>query len=457
MIEVRSPQKPDLVLGSFQEFSESEVAATAATARSVQREWSRDPVMRSIALRNCVDAMKRNESDLVSSAIVETGKPFTEAKGEFNRTIAILEYYSSAVLDPVGNVLPSTTPNLLFTTRSPHGIAGLITPWNFPIAIPIWKAAPALAGGNCVLLKPSEFATKTAMLLGSILNEVLPKHVFNVVSGSGQTGTALIKNADVVSFTGSVATGNKVVAQAAQMRVPVQAEMGGNSPAIILDDANMNEVVSQLMIGAFSYSGQKCTATRRIIVLGSDKRKREVIDALEAGMNSLVVGDPTEKSTFVSPLINRSAQASFFNVIEQCVSAAGKLVRSKQELPSEGWYVHPTITYDIPIETPLLKSELFGPLAHVISVKDEQDAVAVANAVSFGLTASIHTQNLTNALKMANELETGIVKVNAPTAGVDFYAPFGGIKDSSYGMREQGKAAMDFYTFTRTISMHESK
>ena len=430
--------------------------ATIEAARKAQIAWASNPTARVNALLGAAKLFKTEESRLIDSMVSEVHKPLTEARGECARAIAILEYFGAAALDPDGSSLPTLDPALLLSLRKPHGIAGLITPWNFPVAIPIWKAAPALAAGNAVVIKPSEFATKTAELVGELLNKVVPSGIFSVIPGGAEVGQSLLENCDVISFTGSVAVGNKVVARAAELGKPVQAEMGGLNPAIVLPDADLDLLASHFTIAAFSYSGQKCTATRRVIIVGDEARKKEVVAALVSATQKLKIGDAKDEATFIAPLIHASSYENYVNAVT-AAKAAGKILTGG-EIRSDGSNLpSPTITDGLPLSHHLMCDEVFAPIAHVVSTATVDEAIAIANGVRYGLTASIHTQDLDAALRISRRLETGMVKVNGPTAGVDFHAPFGGTKDSSYGGREQGKAAMDFYTYTQTVTINPGK
>jgi aldehyde dehydrogenase (NAD+) len=422
-------------------------------SRLAQIEWASNPAARSAALSAIAANIAAEKEKLIESMVSEVHKPISEARGECARAIAILQYFSSAVLDPDGNSYPTSAPNLILSMRRPYGVAGLITPWNFPIAIPIWKAAPALAAGNAVVLKPSEFANETALLMAEIMNKSLPENIFTVVSGGSNVGADLVSLADVISFTGSVHVGKLVVAKAAELGKPVQAEMGGHNPAIILPDADLNLLASSIQVGAFSYSGQKCTATRRIIVVGNESRKKEVVDVLVSATDKLVAGDPHDERTVIGPLIHSDSYKNYVNAINSANSSGrlivgGKIDTTGTNLPSA------TLTDGLAFDHYLMCNEVFAPIAHVASVKSAKEAISLANAVKYGLTASIHTADLQAALDLSRSLQTGMVKINAPTAGVDFHAPFGGDKDSSYGMREQGKAALDFYSHTKTVTFN---
>jgi len=287
----------------------------------------------------------------------------------------------------------------------------------------------------------------------------MPKGVFNVVFGLGEeAGAALTKHPGIsrISFTGSVKVGQSVVAEAARRGKPVQAEMGGLNPAIILPDADLSLLAAQFPIAAFSYSGQKCTATRRVIIVGDQARRDEVTKVLTETTQKLVVGDAASVTTFVGPLIHSASFENYAKAVTDAAAvgeilAGGVINRDGKNLPT------PTLTRGVPLTHHLMCDEVFGPIAHIVYADTAQEAIDIANNVEYGLTASLHTQDLASAISLSSQLKTGMVKVNGPTAGVDFYAPFGGTKSSSYGMREQGKVAMDFYTRLQTVTITPGK
>ena len=448
-----SPQAPSDLIYETAALTPDQVVASVALARSAQREWGSNAFARANALRESANALRAKSAEAAALIVREVGKPIVEARGEIARAIAILDYYAQAALDPIGEVIPPSMPGILLSTRQAHGIAGLITPWNFPIAIPIWKAAPALAMGNAVVIKPSEYAIGCARFLEELLATTLPANIFTVVSGLAETGQALIANSDVVSFTGSVAVGGKVVAAAAGRGIPVQAEMGGQNPAIILPDADLQLASTHLAQAAMGFAGQKCTATRRIIVVGDAARLNEVSGALVAAVESLSPADPSQEGVLVGPLINSGARDNFVTAAQQAIAAGGKLLTGGKVLERDGWFVTPALFTGLAADHKLMTEETFAPFTGVVGVRDVATAIEVGNSVRFGLTASVHGRDLEALLRVARELETGMVKINTPTAGVDFHAPFGGTKDSSYGQREQGKDALRFYSVTRTITI----
>lgn len=455
-IESRNPFTPSEVLGVFVSTTPEDVAKLVSSARVAQLEWEKNAFGRAAALHKCAAIFREHQNEIVDLIVREVAKPIAEARGEFARSVAILEYYAQATLDSDGDTFPNAINGYLLSIRKPHGVVGIITPWNFPFAIPLWKAAPALAVGNAVIVKPSEFATASAIFLENLLSQALPAHIFTVLPGFAETGAALIDSVDALSFTGSAAVGKIVMRAAIENSLPVQAEMGGQNPAIVLPDADLALLAGHLTLGAMSYSGQKCTATRRILIVGDSKRYNKVRDVLVDAVSLLKSGDPTAEDTYIGPLINAAAQENYCQAVA-AVEKSGRILVGGKTPKGEGWNVQATISEGLPSVHTLLREETFAPLAHLVSLSSVSEAIENANSVRFGLTASIHTQDLEAAHRLANALNTGMVKVNAPTAGVDFHAPFGGSKDSSYGMREQGKAALNFYSYTRTIAISSGK
>lgn len=448
-----SPQDPSDVILDADISTPAQVVTAVVAARSAQKEWASSAFFRANALRESANALRTKSVEAAALIVREVGKPIVEARGEVARAIAILDYYAQAALDPIGEVIPPSVPGLLLASRQAHGVAGLITPWNFPIAIPIWKAAPALAMGNAVVVKPSEFAIGCARFLEEILATTLPAHIFTVLPGLAETGQAVIANSDVVSFTGSVPVGGRVVAAAAGRGIPVQAEMGGQNPGIVLPDADLQLASTHLAQAAMGFAGQKCTATRRIIVVGGQARVDEVSGALVAAVENLVPEDPSQEGVLVGPLIHSVARETFLSAAKQTVDAGGKLLTGGQSLDRDGWYAKPALITGLAPNHNLMMEETFAPFASIVGAKDVATAIELGNSVRFGLTASVHGRDLEVLLRIARELKTGMVKINTPTAGVDFHAPFGGTKDSSYGAREQGKDALRFYSVTRTITI----
>jgi aldehyde dehydrogenase (NAD+) len=445
-----SPQRPADVVADVVATPAADIRRAAGRARQAQRGWAaQDPTARAQALHAVAEAVADHAGELTDLMVREVGKPVGEASGEAARAVSILRYYAQQVLDPDGSTLPATDGTLLLVRRKPLGVAGLITPWNFPAAIPLWKAAPALAFGNAVLLKPAPEATAVAIRLAELLNDVLPDGLFTVLPGGADTGRAVVEHADVVSFTGSLGVGEVVRVAAARRGVPVQCEMGGQNPSIVLPDADIESTAATVATAAMGYAGQKCTATSRVIVVDDGAAFRaEFTDALVSAVAALGVGDPAEKGTAVGPVITAGARDAVLAAVN-----GHRVLAGGEALDRDGWFVAPTLVAEVAPDADLVQREVFGPIAAVLSAGNEDDAVSIANGVRYGLAAAVFTNDLSAALRVADRLHSGLVRVNAATSGVDFYAPFGGEKDSSYGPREQGKAAREFYTSSRTVTI----
>lgn len=451
MITSTSPQRPDDIVARVQPSTPEDVHVAAEAARKAQSEWiDAGAAGRAKALGQAAETVQEAAAELAALAVREVGKPLAEARGEVARSVAILRYYAQQPFDPVGATHNPSGAGLLFTTRRPRGLAGLITPWNFPFAIPLWKAAPALAFGNAVLLKPAEPATACAVRLHELLTPHLPDGLFTVVAGGADTGRAVLEEADVVSFTGSTAVGRVIVAAAAQRGIAVQAEMGGQNPAIVLPDADVEATAASIAAAIAGYAGQKCTATKRVIVVGEATR---FVEALVEAVRNLVVGDPAREDVTVGPVIDAAARDRVLAAAASVEAAGGRLLTGGIQVGDAGWFVAPTLADGLADDHLLECDEVFGPICSISSVANLDQAISRANAVQHGLVASLHTRDLAGVLDAANRLDAGMIKVNAPTTGVDFYLPFGGLKASSYGTKEQGKAAVDTFTSLHTVTI----
>ena len=454
MISSSSPTQPKDLVVEVPESSAADVAAAFEAARTAQKAWASGPAAaRATALAAAADAVAGAADELAELAVREVGKPLGEAKGEVARSVAILRYYAQQVFDPIWAVHEPSAQGLLFTRRRPLGVAGLITPWNFPLAIPLWKAAPALAFGNAVVLKPAPEATACALRLAELVAPCLPDGLLAVVPGDADAGQAVVAAADVVSFTGSVAAGNAVAVAATKRGVAVQAEMGGQNPAIVLPDADLDAAARQVAAAAFGFAGQKCTATKRVVVVGDAEVAADFRGRLVAAAEAMVVGDPAEADVTVGPVVDEAARDRVVATAEDAVRSGGRVLTGGSAPDRDGWFVAPTLVEGVPADHTLACDEVFGPICLLQAAADLDEAIALANAVPHGLAAAVYTRDLATSLDAAQRLEAGLVKVNAPTSGVDFYLPFGGEKASSIGAREQGKAAQEFYTTTHTITV----
>jgi aldehyde dehydrogenase (NAD+) len=453
-VESRSPQDQSDVVVTAPAADREAVAGAFARAREAAREWRRNALARADALNAAAAAIDAAKDEVVSLMVREVGKPLTESVGEHARAVRILRYHAQAALDPDGDTMPSAPPadprTLLLSRRRPRGVAGLITPWNFPFAIPLWKAAPALAYGNAVVLKPASDAVACALFLEEVLAKVLPEGIFTVVAGPGATGQAVIELADVVSFTGSTAVGLEVAKAATARGIPSQAEMGGLNASIVLPDADVEKAAKVIAGAAMGYAGQKCTATSRVIAVGDPA---PLTDALVAAVEALPTGDPADQGTVVGPVINAPALDEVVGAASAVANGGGRLATGGQRIDGPGLFVTPAIATGVAPDAPLAQEEVFGPIAAVLRADSAEQAVQISNSVAYGLVTSVFTEDLESALTVVEGLETGMIRINQPTSGVDFHAPFGGEKQSSFGPREQGKAARELYTSTHTITI----
>ena len=384
----------------------------------------------------------------------EEGKTLPEGIGEAMRAARILKYFAGEALRVHGQNLTSTRPGVeIQTYRQPVGVFGLITPWNFPIAIPAWKIAPAIAFGNTVVIKPAGPTPATAEALIAILHEAgLPKGVVNMVIGDGDVGRAIVAHpgVDGISFTGSQAVGAGVAEGAMKRQARVQLEMGGKNPLIVLDDADLDRAVSIALDGSFFATGQRCTASSRLIV--QDGIHDRFVALLAEKVAALRVGDALDPNTQMGPAVTEAQRDVSYTYIDIARDGGGRVVTGGERLSLDkpGWYVQPTLIADTLPDARINTEEVFGPVASTIRVASYEEALAVANGVEFGLSAGIVTQSLKHARDFQRNAKAGMTMVNLATAGVDYHVPFGGTKKSSYGPREQGFAAAEFYTQIKT-------
>jgi len=451
-------------IGDFPDGGDADIAAAVSAAKTALPAWRKlSPDSRAAFLFRAADILERRKSEMAAALTREEGKSLAEATGETGRGVVLLRYYAGEGLRVGGDVIPSVNPNaLFFTERVPVGVVGLITPWNFPIAIPVWKAAPALVYGNTVVLKPSEMSPVTAHILAEVLAEAgLPAGVFNVVHGRGaNAGAALVAHPDVnaVSFTGSGNTGKKIAAVCAGRGAKYQLEMGGKNPAIVLEDADMAQAVELVVQGAMKSAGEKCTATSRAIVVESvaDEFTARIVERVKG----LKITPGTDPSGYLGPVISGDSKARILSFVAAAKDSGAKVLTGG-ESPTDpelanGHYVQPTVITGVSPDSPIAQEEVFGPVLTILRVPDFDNAIEVANRVAYGLSASLFTANLGNALRFAREMDAGLVRVNGETAGVEPQAPFGGMKGSSSWSREQGQAAKEFYTQLKTISFERA-
>jgi aldehyde dehydrogenase (NAD+) len=445
-----NPHQPSEVIGEFEETGQGGVEEAVARAREAFLEWSEQPAAnRGGALAQMADETEERAEELAQLAVREVGKPIGEARAELSRAVAILRYYAQLVLAPDGETYPATqSTDWLIARRYPAGVCGLLTPWNFPVAIPVWKAAPALGYGNTVVLKPAPESTVTAQMLTEIVTRYLPEGAFQLVAGNAETGKPLVNHPDVaaVSFTGSTEVGRTVAQQVVGRGAKVQCEMGGQNPSVVLAGADLDDAAQTIAYAAMGYAGQKCTATSRVIV--EDAVYEDMRDRLVAAVEGLEVVDPENESCQVGPLIKEASRDSALDALKR---TGGNMLTGGKQLDGDGFYLEPTLVEIEDPRNPLAQEEVFAPVTALLRVGSTEEAVRIANDVRQGLVAAIFTNDLDKAMTLAGRLEAGLVRVNASTAGVDYHVPFGGSKESGIGPKEQGLAARDFYTETRTI------
>ncbi|HTZ91794.1 MAG TPA: aldehyde dehydrogenase family protein [Streptosporangiaceae bacterium] len=445
-----NPHNPADVLGEWPTAGPAGTESAVRRAASAAAVWRNVPgAARAKALSDAAAALEQRSDELTSLVVREVGKPLSEARGEVARGVAILRYYAQAALLPDGETIPAAAADQLLMARHvPVGVAALITPWNFPVAIPLWKAAPSLAYGNATILKPASAAAATALALREILSPFLPDNVFQVVLGGAAEAGALINHPDVaaVSFTGSSEVGRQISRRAAERGCRVQAEMGGQNPSVVLADADLDRAAAAIAYASMGYAGQKCTATSRVIV--EDAVYPRFRDRLTAAIDALQVLDPADDKTLVGPVIDAGSRESALAAVAR---SGGRVLTGGTALDAPGYYLAPTLVELDQPAGPLATEEVFAPVAAVIPAASADEAIGIANSVRYGLVAAVFTSDLGRALRLTRDLEAGMIRVNAPTSGVDFQAPFGGSKDSSYGPREQGLAARSFYTESRTV------
>lgn len=457
-IESVNPSDFASVVARVPEGTREDVDLAVDAAVSALEGWRRKPgPARAEHLYRWAGVIDARREELALAVVREVGKPIGEARGEVQRCVAILRYYAGEAVREVGEVIPAQGEGMLqFTLREPLGVVALITPWNFPLAIPLWKAAPALAFGNTVVLKPAEQSSYVAELLAQTAADAeLPAGVFNVVPGAGAVvGEALLRAEAVrgISFTGSTTVGARVAAIAAERNVRYQTEMGGKNVAIVAADADLTHAARLVAGGAMRYAGQKCTATSRVVVV-KDVADR-FLELLAAEIAALPLGPVDDPAAAVGPLIGETALE---RVREAVANAGGEVVRGggapTDPRFSRGYFIEPVLVRDVAPDSRLAQDEIFGPVLAAFVVEDLDEAIELANRTRYGLSASLFTRDIRSALDYIRRIEVGMVRVNGDTTGVDPHAPFGGFKASSSGSREQGPAAREFYTEIKTIQI----
>ncbi len=454
-----NPGNTDETVGLFQSSAGEDVQAACDAAEKAQPAWGALPApRRGEFLFKAAEILESRLAKLGEEMTREEGKTLPESKGEVKRAINIFRYFGGEGARQFSYQVPSERENVFcYTLRKPLGVVGLITPWNFPSAIPAWKTAPALVAGNTVVLKPASLAPLSAYRLVEALHEAgLPAGVVNYVTGSGGTaGNALVEDPAIraVSFTGSCEVGQALYEKVARRKIRVQLEMGGKNPTVVLKDSDLDYAADILVNGAFFSTGQKCTACSRAII---EKAIYEpLVEKLLAKTRKLKVGSGLEPGVDIGPAVDANQLETDLKYIEIAKSEGAQLLCGGKRLAGgaydKGYFIEPTIFAGVTPEMRIAQEEVFGPILVLMVASDFDDAMRLANCVRFGLSASIVTKDLTRVHQFTQRIEAGLITVNLPTAGVEYQLPFGGTKESSFGLREQGPQALDFYTETRTV------
>lgn len=448
------------VIGQYAQGDASDVDAAVAAATAAFPAWSVSGIQaRHDALDKIGHEILARKEELGDLLAREEGKTRPEAIGEVARAGQIFKFFAGECLRLAGESLPSVRPGIgVEITREPIGVVGLITPWNFPIAIPAWKIAPALAFGNCVVIKPADLVPGSAWALADIIHRSgIPAGVFNLVMGRGRIiGDALVQHPDVaaISFTGSIGVGRGIAEACVKSGKKVQLEMGGKNPQVVLDDADLAQAVELSAQSCFYSTGQRCTASSRLIV--TDKIYPAFVQALQERMARIKVGDARAAGTDIGPVVSQAQLEQDLSYVEiakaegAVLATGGSRIACHTGSGKEGFFMQPALLVDSTPQMRINREEVFGPVASVIRVQNYEEALAVANDTAFGLSAGIATTSLKYASHFKRHAQAGMVMVNLPTAGVDYHVPFGGRKGSSYGPREQGRYAQEFYTTVKT-------
>jgi len=450
-----SPSDLEDVVGEYAQGSAADVAAATAAAQAAFDNWSEStPQQRFDILDAAGSTILARKAELGRLLAREEGKPIAEATAEVNRAGQIFKFFAGETLRLTGEVVASARPGMTVEmTREPLGVVGLITPWNFPIAIPAWKMAPALAYGNTVVIKPAELVPGCTWELVHILEEAgLPPGVLNLVMGSGSVvGDAMVGSpaVDAISFTGSVAVGRNIIVRCAQTRKRVQTEMGGKNPMVILEDADLDIAVAACVNGAYFSTGQRCTASSRLIV--TDGIHDRFVEALHDRLATLRVGHALDEDTVIGPVVDQRQLDQDLSYLVIAAQEGGRVAGGKPvDCRTKGFYLSPALVTETTNDMRINREEVFGPVASVVRVSDYDAALATANDTEFGLSAGICSTSLARTSHFKRHAHAGMVTVNAPTAGVDYHVAFGGTRGSSYGPREQGHYAREFYTIVKT-------
>ena len=461
---VHNPAHTDQVVGEFQTSGVEDTLTAVAAAKEGLVTWTNTPApARANIIYKALEILGRRAEELAETITIEEGKPIADARGEVKRAMAIMEYAAGEGRRMFGYTTPSELPDTVaYTVRRPLGVVGIITPWNFPLAIPAWKIAPALICGNALVFKPASATPLSAVKLMEIFEEAgLPAGVLNLVTGpGGQVGTALVESPDVkgISFTGSTEIGTELYSESAKRLKKVQAEMGGKNAVIVLSDADMDKAMNGIVQGAFGSTGQRCTATSRVIV-EEDVYDRFMTELIER-TSKLIIGDGLDASMDIAPLASQNQKDKVLEYIGIGTEEGAELAFGGRNMTGgefdEGYYVEPAVFTGVTPDMRIAQEEVFGSVLTVFKAKELKEAIGIANSVEFGLSSSVYTKDITKAYEYINTVETGMVHVNASTLGGEVHLPFGGLNSSGVGQREQGTAAVDFFSEVITVYIDHS-
>ena len=450
------------VISEFNLAGERDVQRAIAAAQAALTNWKKTPAPeRGRVIWRAADIARQRADEIARTLTREEGKILREAKGEVMKGISLLEFYAGEGYRLHGKTLPSEARDTFtYTVRQPLGIVGLITPWNFPWAIPVWKSAPALVAGNCVVFKPSELTPATASLLTEIYEQAgLPRGVFNMVVGLGETvGEAMVQSRALpaISFTGSNEVGAALYVKVAQRGGKVTCEMGGKNAVIVMPDADLDKAATAIHGGAFGSTGQRCTATSRVIV--HPDAKNALLERLVEGAKKIKIGPGLDETVDMGPSVDDQQWSNVMRYIQVGQQDGAKLViggKRPQQL-SHGYFVEPTIFDGVAPSMRIFKEEIFGPVLSIATAKNLAEALSHANGVEYGLTTSIFTESIDTIMRFVDEVETGMVHVNEPTIGGEAQLPFGGIKSTGVGDREMAEEGLNFFTELKTVFINYS-
>ena len=457
--ENRNPANWDEVIGTFPKSAEEDVNEAVAAAKAAWDEWRLTPApKRGDILRKVGDLMVERKEELAREMTREMGKVLAETRGDVQEGIDTAYYASSEGRRLFSHTAPSELPNkFAMAIRTPIGVAGIVTPWNFPMAIPTWKIFPALVCGNCVVFKPASDTPKTASSLVQILHDAgVPKGVVNIVHGGGSAvGMKIVEHPDVelISFTGSSGVGKTIASSCGKTLKRVSLELGGKNAQIVMDDANLELALDGVLWGAFGTTGQRCTATSRLIL--HEKIHDQFVDMLVKRTEKLRLGNGLEKGVEVGPCVNEGQLNTDHEYVEIGKSEGAKLMcggeRATEGDLKKGWFYKPTIFTGVKPGMRIEQEEIFGPVLSVIKVKDIDESIKVLNDTVYGLSSSLYTRNVNHSFKAVRDIKAGITYINAPTIGAEAHLPFGGVKETGNGHREGGWTVYEFFSELKTV------